>query len=151
MNPTPAEIIDGVRRILKDVVEPHVESPYALSRLAEVRAVLTQVDWNNSLPNIVEHNSTLAKLGQQALDWLESLSEQPPNVESLESALRTLLTEPIMTVASFERHNARRHEWDSHMVRCSNALLDWLKVHPEDEQAKGLLDSIYQHYSRTEG
>lgn len=151
MNPTPAEIIDGVRRILKDVVEPHVASPYALSRLAEVRAVLAQVDWNNSLPDIAEHNLTLAKLGQQVLNWLEGLSERPADVESLESALRSLLSDPIATVSSFETHNARRKEWDNHMIGSSNILVDWLKVHPDDEQAKDLLDGIYRHYSLAEG
>ena len=47
MRPSPAEVLAGIRRILKDVIAPEIGSELARLRLAEIRAVLAQVDWNN--------------------------------------------------------------------------------------------------------
>lgn len=48
MRPSPQELVDGVRRILKEVVEPELTSDHARQRLAETRAVLAQLDWDNA-------------------------------------------------------------------------------------------------------
>ncbi|MDP9182144.1 MAG: hypothetical protein M3P04_05145 [Actinomycetota bacterium] len=46
--PSPQEIVDGLRRMLKEVVEPELHSEHARQRLAEGRAVLAQVDWDDA-------------------------------------------------------------------------------------------------------
>jgi len=48
MRPTPQEVIDHVRRVLKDVVAPELTNDHARQRVAEVRAVLAQTDWNGA-------------------------------------------------------------------------------------------------------
>src|SRR5690349_18226808 len=72
MRPTPAEVILGVRRILKDVIEPEVGSEYARARLAEVRAVLAQVDWDDSLTTLARDNATVADLARRAGSWIRA-------------------------------------------------------------------------------
>lgn len=47
MRPSPQELVDGVRRVLKDVVGPDLSSPHARQRLDEVRAVLAQLEWDD--------------------------------------------------------------------------------------------------------
>ena len=47
MRPSPQELVDGIRRVLKEVVEPELTSDHARQRLAETRAALAQVDWDD--------------------------------------------------------------------------------------------------------
>src|SRR5256885_1945886 len=70
MRPTPAEVIAGVRRILKDVIEPEVGSEYARSRLRELRAVLAQVDWNDAALHLQQECDLLAEQLAVADSWI---------------------------------------------------------------------------------
>ena len=59
MRPTPAETITQIRRLLKDVIEPDLQSDYARSRLREIRAVLAQTDWDDAAAGLAATNTEI--------------------------------------------------------------------------------------------
>lgn len=147
MQPTPAEVIHGVRKILKEVIQPHVDSPYALARLAEIRAVLAQVDWDNALYQVMQHNAAVAAIAEEVFEWATSLSDPSPRVVTLRSDISELLTESRDEAAPFEVHNAQQKTWDQLMIQCSRELLQQSKDDPTDHEAARLLDRIREHYA----
>lgn len=79
MRPTPQELVDGVRRLLRDVVAPELTSAHAKHRLAEIRSGLAQVDWDDAglrlRREVVTRRSLLEELQQW---WMTDPSARPP-------------------------------------------------------------------------
>jgi hypothetical protein len=150
MQPTPVEVIDGVRRILKDVIEPSVESPYARNRLAEVRAVLAQVDWNDSLTALARDNAAVDALARDALAWLDGVPDPCRELAALRPALVPASPDVSARIEPFAVHNERSKELSRTMIALSVALVEWLRQHPEDRGAQSLLDAIRRHYAHGE-
>jgi hypothetical protein len=147
MQPTPAEVIHGVRKILKEVIQPHVDSPYALARLGEIRAVLAQVDWDNALYQIMQNNASVAALAQEVLEWANSVRNPSPGIISLRSDIAELLSTSSDEAAPFEVHNAQQKAWDHLMIQCSRELLQRSNDVPTDHEATSLHDRIQGHYA----
>lgn len=90
MRPAPQEVIDGVRRVLRDVVEPEISSDHARQRLQEVRAVLAQVDWNDAGLRLASRTAELREvlLAMQAAGLVD-----PAGTEALGGRLGTTFDE----------------------------------------------------------
>jgi hypothetical protein len=148
MQPTPAEVITGIRRILKDVVEPSVGSDYARSRLAEVRAVLAQIDWNDSLTELAKENITVSVLAGEAIDWIEAAPERRTSFAGVLPELAAAQLNTVGPVEPFSVHNERSEAYSHLMISLTDELAAWLREHPADDGAADLLHRIRRHYAR---
>ncbi|MCG2621228.1 hypothetical protein LVY72_04785 [Arthrobacter sp. I2-34] len=148
MQPTPAEVITGIRRILKDVVEPSVGSDYARNRLAEVRAVLAQIDWNDSLTHLARDNSAVSDFAGQAADWVNAAPERRAAFAGLLPGLTEAQRPAVDVVEPFAVHNERSEAYSRLMVSLTDCLAAWVREHPADDGAAELLDRIRRHYAR---
>jgi hypothetical protein len=148
MRPTPAEIITGVRRILKEVVEPDVASEYARERLAQVRAVLAQVDWNDSLTELASENVRVANFGRRALDWSDSNAARAAAFSAESAAVRAACADVPTVVEPFAEHNARNCRQNRAMIDFCARLTSWVSERPDDPGAAELLRSARALYAR---
>lgn len=125
MRPTPAEVIDGVRRILKDVIEPELGSEYARSRLREVRAVLAQVDWNDAAATVFTEQERYAAALATAGEWAAAAPGRAPLLEVLApvDAVRGLAFDDVV---------AARDGAAARLVDFLRGLDGWAGEHPED-------------------
>lgn len=133
MRPTPAETIAGIRRILRDVVEPEVGSDYARSRLREVRAVLAQIDWDDAALRLREGTQTHRLLLQEVLDWATADPGRPRGLAGLD------VPPPDDAGTSFADLNAARTAVAARLVEAARLLGTWSRAHPDDESARELL------------
>lgn len=107
MRPTPAETIAGVRRILRDVVEPEVASDYARSRLREVRAVLAQIDWDDAALTVRRTTARQRTALAQVQDWAAASPErraafgglEPPPVGGVDAPFADVVAEQSAVAA----------------------------------------------------
>lgn len=81
--PRPSEVIAGIRAVLADVIAPELTSDHARSRLSEIRAVLAQIDWDDSAFVTKQRALTLARSLQDASEWVGASLPEPPSEESL--------------------------------------------------------------------
>lgn len=148
MQPTPAEVITGIRRILKDVVEPSVGSEYARNRLAEVRAVLAQIDWNDSLTELAKDNIAVSALAGEAAAWIEAAPERRASFAGVLPELAAARLHAVGAVEPFAVHNERGDDYARMMVSLTDGLAAWARNHPDDDGAAHLLDRVRRHYAR---
>jgi hypothetical protein len=134
MRPTPAEVIAGVRRVLRDVVEPEVASDYARSRLREVRAVLAQLDWDDAALSVRRQQDTMLGLLNGAREWIagdgaraSAFGDLFPRLSSADAE-----TEGAETLAEL---NAAHATTAALVVEVGDALAAWTREHPEDTGA----------------
>lgn len=150
MQPTPAEVITGIRRILKDIVEPSVGSEYALNRLAEVRAVLAQIDWNDSLTQLITDNIAVSALAGEAAGWIEAAPARRRAFNEILPKLTQVHGEGCGAdaIEPFAVHNERSEAYSRMMVSLTDGLAAWVRVHPSDDGAAALLYRVRRHYAR---
>jgi hypothetical protein len=127
MKPLPSEVIAGVRRILKETIEPELSSGHAKSRLGEVRAVLAQVDWDDAAFTLVARNRSLAEVLVRIEEWR---ARDPERVTSI-PALDVSLPEDDLMAA----HQVAYQALAAAVVALVDPLQDWLAGHPDDAQA----------------
>jgi hypothetical protein len=65
MMPTPNELVDSMRAILRDIVMPDLSSDLARARLRQVMSTLRDVDWQQSGLAALEERGLLAKLASE--------------------------------------------------------------------------------------
>jgi hypothetical protein len=149
VHPTPAQIIGGIRGILKDVVEPDLSSDYARGRLREVRAVLAQVDWNNAGVALARDNAAVEAMLHRHVARLAGAAGLSALIDLVQATLGGLI--PSAEVPTFEAVNARHAELGAVVVALINPLSDWARDHPEDLVAAAFLDELKHHYSDSSG
>jgi hypothetical protein len=135
MRPTPAEVIAGVRRVLRDVVEPEVGSEYARTRLREVRAVLAQLDWDDASLQVQLERTRMRALLADAQAWMTEAAGSEPVFEALAGRVEALIDTEATTLAE---HNSARATEAGLLVEVSDALAGWTRAHPDDEGAREL-------------
>lgn len=69
MKPTPNQIVDGIRALLRESVLPGTESEQVKADLRRIMAVLRDTDWNEFAFALLRENAALAELAQQAIEW----------------------------------------------------------------------------------
>jgi hypothetical protein len=102
VRPRPSEIIAGVRAVLAETIAPELTSEHARSRLAEVRAVLAQIDWDSVGFDLMERAESLARVLREArrfadVELPEAPAEKNPDVyqryyEQLATSATSVLT-----------------------------------------------------------
>jgi len=127
-HPTPAETISGVRRILKEVVEPHVSSAYALNRLREVRAVLATVDWDNPASSVLREIETLRRVLAEVDTWV---AEDPFREEAFSG--RPTAAPPPWSDRTFAALCAYRDDLARLVIDTHGRLRGWSRTHPRDD------------------
>lgn len=88
MRPRPSEIIAGIRRILADTIAPELSSEHARSRLAEIRAVLAQLEWDDAAFALKARSLTLAHRLYRAHHWVNAQLPPAPVAESYDAYLQ---------------------------------------------------------------
>lgn len=134
MRPLPSEVIAGVRRILKETIEPELSSGHAKSRLAEVRAVLAQVDWDDTAFTLAARNRDLAEVLGQVERWRAS---SPVREAAIPACAARLPDEDRLAA-----HQDAYLGLAGTIVVLLDPLQDWLSCHPDDVEARDLLRAL---------
>ncbi|WP_280420508.1 hypothetical protein [Nocardia carnea] len=110
MRPLPSEIIAGVRAVLAETIAPELTTEHARSRLAEIRAVLAQIDWDNSGFDLISRT------------------------ERLSAALRAArrFTEAELPDAPIERNAAAYQRYHEELAACATSVLAALRTRAAD-------------------
>ena len=145
MRPTPAETIAGVRRILRDVVEPAVASEYARTRLREVRAVLAQIDWDNAALDLRRRVAALVELLGEVRAWIEADPARRPGFGDLAERLARL---PDADQDSFAGLNEAHATCAAIAADLADRLAGWARAHPGDGDARDLWLRLARHFAR---
>lgn len=135
MRPTPAEVIEGVRRVLRDVVEPEVGSEYARSRLREVRAVLAQIDWDDAALRVREERNRIRDLLSEAQVWIAADDERARALANLDGRLEA---SPTPQQEPLAEANASRAAEAALLIEVADALAQWIAEHPDADDAQQL-------------
>ncbi|CAA0129968.1 Uncharacterised protein [Mycolicibacterium vanbaalenii] len=83
MRPLPSELIAGIRKILADTIAPELSSDHTRARLAEIRAVLAQIDWDDGAFALKSQAAALAACLTESGSWVPEALPQPPATETL--------------------------------------------------------------------
>jgi hypothetical protein len=126
MRPTPSETISGVRRILKEVIEPDLQTEYARTRLREIRAVLAQVDWDDAVLRLRRSDEVVRALLAEIQGWADAQPDSTPELEGLRGKVVPKNEEPSQTFAGL---NDRYQERAARLVAASDLLAAWDRRH----------------------
>lgn len=108
MRPTPSEQLNGMRRILDDVVRPHVDDAYAAEQLKHVMTALTTLaeGWDDVVPALVHDNAELAALLRGLIQKLERVEVS----STLVSRLRAVASAGNPKDFHFDPQHARHQD-----------------------------------------
>jgi hypothetical protein len=148
MRPTPAETITQVRRLLKEVIEPDLQSDYARGRLGEIRAVLAQMEWNNAAAQLAARNAELAQLTLDCAQWAEESPQRQPVLADLQDAIAGIRTQPPTLVPRFEDLNASNQTYAALLIAVADRIAYWGNEHPEDTSAQDQLGRLIEYFAR---
>jgi hypothetical protein len=139
MRPTPAETITGVRRILKDVVEPEVGCEYARARLREVRAVLAQIDWDDPGLRMLRRYETLAELATEVGYWIAA---EPARVDEFADLTARMPREPTVRPNSFAELAEAHRRVACVLADAITRISDWCRTRPAGTSGARLRDQL---------
>lgn len=138
MRPTPSETIAGIRKILKEVVEPEVHSEHALSRLREIRAVLAQTDWDDAALHLRRRTEATRALLADVRAWIEA---DPERRTALADVHARLAAERSSVADTFAELNTEHSTAAGHLVEAGRVLAE---RSPTDEAARDLRLRVLQ-------
>jgi hypothetical protein len=139
VRPTPAELITQVRRILRDAIEPELASDYARARLAEVRAVLAQVDWDDAALKLVETAGALRDLVERCRNWIETDETRKDHFASILPGFSAL---PTSAPVRFADWNDARSRYAEMIIVLIDPLEDWLTNGRDDGTGRALRQEL---------
>jgi hypothetical protein len=148
MRPTPAETITQIRRLLKDVIEPDLQSDYARSRLREIRAVLAQTDWDDAAAGLAATNTELAELVIECADWAEADPAREPVAAHYRHSIEEIRARPPAVTEPFEVHNRLNGAYGALLAGLADQVTRWHRQHPEDASARQLQRRLLEHFAR---
>jgi hypothetical protein len=134
MRPSPAEAADGLARILRDTVAPHIGDPHAATQLRQVIAVLGQIDWNDSAFALLAADQRLMDLLSNCTSWID---DAPARLGSF-SPIR-LEPGPAPTSFSEAAEHHRRHR--QMLSTFIDELAGW-RVNESDGASQPIVDRI---------
>lgn len=117
MRPRPSEIITGIRAVLADTIAPELNSEHARSRLAEIRSVLAQVDWDNAGFALQKQCCSLAAALTQGQQWTRQAVPVAP------------------TQHSFDAYQQYWEQLAKLAVAAQETLSSHVAAHPDDQPA----------------
>jgi hypothetical protein len=124
MRPTPSELIKQVRRVLRDVIEPELASEYARARLAEVRAVLAQVDWDNAGLHVRTQTTALRDVLVELRTWVGADDRRRAHFGQIDL--------PEVDAVDFAGWNKWHAHYTGLVASLIDPLEDWLRANPDD-------------------
>jgi hypothetical protein len=128
-------VVQGVRAILRDVIEPDLSSEHARKQLRQIRAVLAQVDWNDAGFTLAERNRRLAEALLDLRRWAERDTQRSSAFSAATPALRDIAAPELDTFAS-------QAEWERRLsaaaVAVVDPLADWIARSPDDHELHAL-------------
>jgi hypothetical protein len=125
MRPKPSEIIAGIRTILAETVAPELADDHAKSRLAEIRAVLAQVDWDDAGFTLKERTTKLAAALREAGEWATEELPGSPTTETFDAYVRYWEALGRCAIGALDRLNEHLDEFPADEVAetCRRQLL----------------------------
>ncbi|MFD7008510.1 hypothetical protein [Rhodococcus jostii] len=103
--------------ILADTIAPELTSEHARSRLAEIRAVLAQIDWNDAGFILATRSRVLAEQLMASSRWVNEVVPSSPVGDS------------------YEGYQAYYERLNTHAIQALDALRTHLGANPGDEAA----------------
>ena len=125
MRPRPSEVIAGIRKILADTVAPELSSDHARSRLAEIRAVLAQVDWDD-VAFTQKSRAVALRECLESTGWITAALPQPPAEESLAGYLHY------------------RNALDAIAIDVLDRIDSHLDDHPQDDNVRAIRERLLE-------
>ena len=124
MRPLPSEVIAGIRAILADTIAPELTNDHARSRLADIRAVLAQIDWDDAAFVLKARTSGLASQLTAAGAWAPDELPSAPQEESFD---------------------AYQQYWETlgdSAIKVMKRLAEHLAEHPQDATASAIYRDV---------
>lgn len=134
MKPSPSEVIAGVRQILKETIEPELQSDHARSRLQEIRAVLAQVDWDDAAYVLTERNRVLLDALQRVERWRGSSPAGAAQVPGFEL--------PGCAGGRLSQQQVHYEALTAVAVSLIDPLTDWVQANPHDASGVAVRDAL---------
>ncbi len=125
---------NGVRQILKETIEPELQSDHARSRLQELRAVLAQVDWDDAAYVLAERNRALLDALQRISQWREDDPARAARVPEFEL--------PTRVEGRLAQHQVNYEALAALAVSLVDPLTDWVRANPGDESGTSVRDAL---------
>jgi hypothetical protein len=122
-------VVQGVRRILRDVIEPDLASEHVRKQLRQIRAVLAQVDWNNAGFALAERNRRLADALIDLRRWVE---QDPQRMSAFAAARPAMQDIAAPEVDTFDSQAEWERRLSAAAVAVVDPLADWLARFPDD-------------------
>jgi hypothetical protein len=69
MRPDPADLIEGVRDLLRRTIAPELRSEQAILALRRIMVVLRDTDWNEAGFELMRENDVLRRLANDVIAW----------------------------------------------------------------------------------
>ncbi|WP_051163601.1 hypothetical protein [Nocardia brevicatena] len=111
MRPRPSEIIAGVRAVLAETIAPELTSEHARSRLAEIRAVLAQIDWDSIGFELMARTESLSRELRNARRFADVGVPEPPTEKTADAYRRyheQLAAAATVALAALRAHLSAR-------------------------------------------
>jgi hypothetical protein len=128
-------VVQGVRRILREVIEPDLASEHARKQLRQIRAVLAQVDWDDAGFTLAERNRGLADALGDLRQWVEQDRQRVSAFAAARPALQDIAASGVNTFDA-------QAEWERRLSAAAIAvvdpLADWLARFPDDHYLHAL-------------
>jgi hypothetical protein len=140
MRPTPNELVAGVRRILKEVIEPELVSDHARQRLAEVRAALAQVDWDEAGLRLAAATASRREFLTAMRDWCHADASAASFLEPWLPDVARAIEGDLGT--TFHSLNEQHDRCGVALVQVTGALETWMRAHDDDVTAKALWERL---------
>lgn len=134
MKPLPSDVIAGVRQILKETIEPELQSDHARSRLQELRAVLAQIDWDDAAYVLTERNRVLLDALQRIARWREGDPARAARVPGFDL--------PSCEDGRLSQHQLNHEALTAVAVSLVDPLADWVHANPHDASGVAVRDAL---------
>lgn len=134
MKPIPSDVIAGVRQILKETVEPELQSDHARSRLQEIRAVLAQIDWDDAAYELTGRNRVLLDALQRIARWREGDPDRATQIPEFDL--------PSCEDGRLSQQQVHHEALAAVAVSLIDPLTDWVQANPHDASGVAVRDAL---------
>jgi hypothetical protein len=135
VRPTPRETVEGVARILREVVSPAVTDAHARGQLAQVIAVLGMVEWDDAVGVVSRSREATETLLAECRAWIEADPERAAHFTLPASPAPDAA--PVRFAEANEGQRVARGALEAFIV----ALRAWRETH-DPVTSQDLLDRI---------
>lgn len=88
MKPTPNQMVDGIRAVLRETVLPASASDETQIAVRQIMVVLRETDWDEFAFALLRENAALAALAGEAAAWIGAQHERQAAFTGLQTGLK---------------------------------------------------------------